>query len=163
MNIDYFNGLSNEQKLRWKQQLKVAAINILQKRIETAEEAMLQAQDAANSEEKSSVGDKYETSRAMGHLDSEMNAKQLEEAERELAILNSLTVNTLQTKGSTGTVVVCNDYIFFIALGLGTVVIDGLTVILLSPQAPVATLLNGKKAGDSFVFNTNTVEIMDVF
>jgi hypothetical protein len=163
LNIDYFNGLSNEQKLRWKQQLKVAAINILQKRIETAEEAMLQAQDAANSEEKSSVGDKYETSRAMGHLDSEMNAKQLEEAERELAILNSLTVNTLQTKGSTGTVVVCNDYIFFIALGLGTVVIDGLTVILLSPQAPVATLLNGKKAGDSFVFNTNTVEIMDVF
>jgi len=162
-NIQYFNGLSSEQKLRWKKQLKTACIDILQQRIETAEEAMMQAQDAANNEEKSSVGDKYETSRAMGHLDSEMNAKQLEEANRELAILNSLSVNNLHTTVTNGTVVICNDYIFFIALGLGTTVIDGRSIILLSPQAPVATLLNGKKASDSFFFNTKGVEIVDVF
>jgi hypothetical protein len=38
---------------------------------------MESAQQSANSEEKSSAGDKYETSRAMGHLEKDMHARQL--------------------------------------------------------------------------------------
>jgi hypothetical protein len=39
---------------------------VLTQRINTAQAAMDRAQEAANSEEKSSSGDKYETGRAMG-------------------------------------------------------------------------------------------------
>ena len=50
---------------------------LLVQRITVSETAMKNAQESANSEDKSSAGDKYETSRAMGHLDRDMNAKQL--------------------------------------------------------------------------------------
>ena len=40
-------------------------------RIRVAQEAIQQAQQAANMEEKSTAGDKYETGRAMAHLEKE--------------------------------------------------------------------------------------------
>src|SRR3954463_6535110 len=106
---------TNQQKLQWKQQLKDSCTKILQQRIKTAEDAMKQAQDAANSEDKSSAGDKYETSRAMGQLDRDMYAKQLEEAKRELASLEEFPITTVHDKVTLGTVVICKDYLFFIA------------------------------------------------
>ena len=50
------------------------------KRIATAQNAMDEAQRAANEETKSSAGDKFETGRAMMHLEKQKNAFQLGEA-----------------------------------------------------------------------------------
>src|SRR6185436_8562980 len=124
---------------------------------------MKQAQDAGNSEGKSSAGDKYETSRAMGQLDRDMNAKQLEEAKRELAYIHALAVDEIQDSVAIGSVVICKDFLFFISLGLGSAKIDGQNIVLLSPQAPVATQMNGKKPVETFIFNGKTIAIVDVF
>ena len=77
-------------KLALKKEILFRCISLVEKRIEAAIHAMHQAQEAANSEGKSSAGDKYETSRAMGQLDRDMNAKQVAEAQRDLAFLNGL-------------------------------------------------------------------------
>jgi transcription elongation GreA/GreB family factor len=135
----------------------------LNDRIKTAEEAMLEAQEAAKGEEKSSAGDKYETSRAMAHLNSEMNARQLQEAKRELAELILLNTAAMYNQVTGGAVVVCKEQTYFIALGLGPSVINGQKITFLSPQAPIAVLLYHKKPGDSVVFNSKPVEIVEVF
>ncbi|MDB5283438.1 MAG: hypothetical protein JWO06_2513 [Bacteroidota bacterium] len=155
--------LSPEQKLEWKQQLKAACISLLERRIETIEAAISEARESANGEDKSSAGDKYETSRAMGHLSQEMHGNQLEEAKRDLVTVNSLNAETLFDKVGNGTVVVCEAFVFFIALGLGSVVVNGRKTTLLSPQAPIAVLLHHKKATESFVFNGKAMLILDVF
>ena len=49
--------------------------NYLDQRMQTSLDAMNAAQESANGESKSSAGDKYETSRAMGHLDRDMHAR----------------------------------------------------------------------------------------
>ncbi len=155
--------LTNEQKLAFKQQLKDACITVLEDRIKTAEEAMQAAQEAANSDEKSSAGDKYETTRAMAHIEKEMNARQLQQARSEMDALFTLNVDVLCTQVTTGAVVVGKEQVYFIALGLGRTTINGQKITLLSPQSPLAGLLHLKKAGDTFVFNGKEEEIVEVF
>ena len=151
------------EKLAWKQALKQACLNIIFERIAHIGQAMLEARESANSEEKSSAGDKYETSRAMGHLAQEMQSKQLEDAKQELELINRLTVDRLNAEAITGSVVICNDFIFYISLGLGHAQMDEQKVMLLSPKAPIANLLFQKKAGESFKFNSKQIQILDVF
>ena len=155
--------VNDAQKLAWKHALKEACLNLLHTRIANIEQAMLEARESANSEEKSSAGDKYETSRAMGHLAQEMQSKQLEDAKQELDLINRLNTTTLYTSAATGAVVICNNFIFYLSLGLGTTEFDGHKITLLSPKAPIANLLNKKSKGESFIFNQKPIEILDVF
>ena len=150
-------------KLVFKQALKQACLEIVNNRIANIEQAMLEARESANSEEKSSAGDKYETSRAMGHLAQEMQSKQLEDARQELELVNRLNAENLSSVVSTGSVVICKDYVFYISLGLGHTEINGQKIMLLSPKAPIANSLFQKRVGEAFTFNAKTVEILDVF
>ena len=155
--------LTPQQKLDFKQQLKDACITVMHERIKNIEQAIADAQEAAAGEEKSSAGDKYETQRAMAHLNSEMNTRQLNSARVELEALLPLNTGTLHTQVTTGAVVVCKQQVYFVALGLGRTVINGEKITLLSPQSPLAVLLHGNKPGHTFVINEAAEEIVEVF
>jgi hypothetical protein len=114
---------------------------------------MNSAQESANSESKSSAGDKYETSRAMNHLQKDMYASQLAANRLELAALLSINCGSIATSIGNGCYVQTKKAGFFIAAGLGKITIDGITVYLLSPNAPLSQILFTKKTGDSFLFN----------
>ena len=150
-------------KLALKQRLKQWGLDLIGQRIANSNDAMTQAQEAANSEEKSSAGDKYETGRAMGHLQKDMHARQLAEALKEQAALHAIPVEPLCREGRAGALLAAEGIAFFISAGLGKQIVDGQTVVFLSPQAPLAALLVGKKAGDQIPFNKTMVTIRDVF
>ena len=155
--------ITDQERLVLKQRLKQWALDHIGQRIATANEAMTQAQEAANNEEKSSAGDKYETGRAMGHLQKEMHARQLAESMKELATLHAVPVEPLCREGRPGALLQADGIAFFISAGLGKRVIDGHTVVFLSPQAPLAAQLQGKKSGDQIAFNKSLVTIREVF
>lgn len=154
---------NDQEKLAFKQEIADACRQMLMQRIETASVAMQQAQESANSEEKSSAGDKHETSRAMSQIETEMNARQLMQARRELEALNSLNISTLYKKVSPGAVVLTAENIFFIATGLGMVKVNGQEVIAVSPAAPLAGELLKKKIGDQVNFKGKRTAIKQVF
>ncbi len=155
--------MSIEEKLRYKKELYQHCIEIIQQRINAALQAMQNAQDAANSEEKSSAGDKYETGRAISHLEKDMYARQLAANKNELAALLAVDNNTVHASVTTGSIVCCHNFNFFIAAGLGKILFKNETVYLLSPNAPVAKSLLNRVAGNSFSFNNNAVIINEVF
>lgn len=155
--------LSKDQKLPFKALLKKACITLLEERIASAKKAMDDAQESANADEKSSAGDKYETSRAMGQLSRDMNAKQMAEAQKELAVVQTLDVSKISVTATIGSVIVTKDLIFFISLGLGEVVTDEGKVMLLSAKAPLALALHDKKAGDTVKINDRSIPILDIF
>lgn len=130
--------------------------------MQTAEAAMHAAQEAANGEEKSSAGDKYETSRAMGHLDRDMNARQLVKAREEMAVLNKIDTTVVHRQAALGSLVQCSEQWYFVAIGLGSVDFEGRQVVVVSAVAPLARLLLGKKKADTFVFNQKTFVISEV-
>lgn len=155
--------MTRAEKISFKHALKQAGLAIIEQRIAAARSLMDDAQQAANGEEKSSAGDKYETSRAMGHLQKDMHARQLAEQAKELAALHAVNVDLLYDTMATGAVIECEKTIFFVAAGLGKQTIGDKTVFFLSPQAPLAQQLQHKKAGDHFVFNTLRTIIVDLY
>jgi hypothetical protein len=151
------------EKIAFKNRLKLTGEQIIQDRIAAAKTIIDNAQQAANNEEKSSAGDKYETARAMSHLEKEMHSKQLAQQLKELSLLRVVNVDVVNNSVNTGACIECRNMMFFIAAGLGKQIVDKKTVFFLSPHAPLARLLQNKQAGDKFVFNGVETEILDVF
>jgi hypothetical protein len=155
--------MTDTEKIAFKNRLRRWALDHIGQRINTARAAIDQAQEAANSEEKSSAGDKYETGRAMSHLQQEMHSRQLTEYLKELATLHSVNIEQLYTAGRPGAFLRGEGLGFFIAAGLGKHNIDGETIFFLSPHAPLARLLQNKLAGDRITSGTINTTIKEVF
>lgn len=151
------------EKLAYKKRLHQHCVEIIKARIAAIAEAMSSAQVAANSEEKSSAGDKYETSRAMSHLEKDMQARQLAANQNELAALLAIDCNKLHTSVAAGSIVCLPDFNFFIAAGLGKITFESAIVYLISPNAPVAKSLLNKLAGNKIMFINNELFITDIF
>lgn len=149
--------------IAFKSSLKQAGQQLIAERIAMAKSATDSAQEAANSEGKSSAGDKYETGRAMGHLEKNMYARQQAENIKELARLQEVNTDVIYTTAQSGAFIRCREQSFFIAAGLGKQRIGDQTVFFLSPYTPLAQLLLHKKAGDSFLFNKMEIVILEMY
>ena len=135
-----------------KRELYNHCFTMLQSRIASAREAMEQAQEAANSEDKSSAGDKYETSRAMGHIDKEMHARRLAQALEEMSFLEKINIDKPYSKITSGALVKTDKANFFIAISSGQIMAQGEKYIAISPSAPIAAAMMGKQSQDTFAF-----------
>ena len=155
--------MTKAEKISFKQKLKQAGLAVIEQRMAAAQQLMQEAQESANQEGKSSAGDKYETARAMGHLQKDMYARQFTEQAKERAALQAVNVDSLFELVTTGAYVQSEKTAFFIAAGLGKQEIDGQTIFFLSPQAPLALLMQHKKAGDHFVFNNTHTIIVELY
>lgn len=151
------------EKINYKIALQKKCIAILKDRIHSIRSAMQEAQAAANNEEKSSAGDKYETSRAMNHLEKDMQASRLSATLKELESLMLVDCNTICDKIQKGSFVQCDKASYFIAAGLGKTLFEDKMVFLVSPNAPIALKLCGKYAGDTCEFNNGQLMIKEVY
>src|SRR5690349_15444428 len=144
MGDDYFVTLllmtTASEKIQFKNSLRQWGLALIEQRMATAREAADSAQQAANQEEKSSAGDKYETGRAMGHLQKDMYARQLAAHQKDLAALKAVNTDILYAKPAAGALVNCGHCSFFIAAGLGKQLIAGQTIFFISPYAPLARI-----------------------
>jgi transcription elongation GreA/GreB family factor len=155
--------MTNQEKISFKTKLKSLGLRLLTQRIATAQAAMDRAQEAANSEEKSSSGDKYETGRAMGQLEKEMYGRQLAEYAKEVKALQSVATDLVCNQGSPGAFIRGAGISFFVCTGLGKQEVEGLTVIFVSPAAPLARAVQGKKVGDVVMFNGTQIVIEEIY
>ncbi|HEY9259193.1 hypothetical protein [Chitinophaga sp.] len=155
--------MTSQERIAFKTGLKQAGKLLIAERIAMAKSAIDNAQEAANSEGKSSAGDKYETGRAMGHLEKNMYARQQAENIKELARLQEVNTDAIYTTAQSGAFVRCAEQAFFIGAGLGKQLIDGQPVFFLSPYTPLAKLLLDKKTGDSFLFNKKETVILEIY
>jgi hypothetical protein len=142
--------------------LKERCIAIIQERMDGLNMAMKSAQDAANQETKSSSGDKYETARAMNQLEKDMYARQLIENKRELSVIMETDCNAISSGISSGSFIKCGTANFFILAGLGKINYEGDAIYVISPNAPLAKSMLGKRIGDTFLFNKQTLEIEEI-
>lgn len=153
---------TREEKIAYKIKLKQFCEELLAHRITTAREAMANAQAAANAEGKSSAGDKYETARAMNHLEKDMHARQLLAHTEQLSELLGINVNIINTTAIAGSFIQCANVNIFIVAGLAKQTVDDRDIIFISPKSPLAQKLAGNKIGDEFEFNGIT-GIVDIF
>ncbi|WP_126973940.1 GreA/GreB family elongation factor [Gynurincola endophyticus] len=150
-----------QEKISYKLLLKQHCEQIILERIAVTQRAMNDAQAAANEESKSSVGDKYETARAMSQLEKDMHARQLAAHQQDLQAIRAINVQTIYFLPVAGAFVKASTVSFFIGAGLGKQTVNEEDIIFLSPVSPLAKQLMQKKTGDEFEFKgkNNILEI----
>jgi transcription elongation GreA/GreB family factor len=145
-----------------KSQLLEKIKSIIEKRMDTSWQAMEAAKNSANEEGKSSAGDKYETARAMGQLDREMNGRMYEQARQERLLLDKIDPQTVFSKVAFGALVETSMGVFFVTIGVGIVEFEGKNVMAISPQSPIGQVIVGKMIGDSFDFRGKMQKIISI-
>ena len=117
---------------------------------------------AANNETKSSMGDKYETSREM--VQQEINNLQVQLNEN-LKALNSLKlINTNQHSViGLGSLVETEKGFFYIAVSLGEIRFQEKKIFVISIESPLAKAMHGKSKGDEFILNNLKQSIINLW
>jgi len=145
-----------------KQDLYARCQQYVQQRIDTARQAMESAQESANSESKSSAGDKYETGRAMAQLERDRHAQLLAEARKMEQELTRLNVDRDYDIVQPGSLVSTNRGTFFISISAGKLTLDATDYFAVSPASPVAVALSGHRAGEVVTFNKLPYQVLSV-
>ena len=117
---------------------------------------------ASNNDTKSSMGDKYETSREM--LQQEINNLQilLNEFLKAQHILKNIQLISHKTVGL-GSCVETEKGKFFIAVSLGEISLNQEKIFVISTESPLAKAMNGKKEGDIFLMNNLSQTIKNIY
>ena len=117
---------------------------------------------ASNNDTKSSMGDKYETSREM--LQQEINNLQIQLNEhlKSQQILKNINPNPHKIV-TLGSLVETEKGMFFIAISLGELSFSQEKIFVISAESPLAKAMNGKKTGESFVVNNLTQIIKNIY
>lgn len=149
--------------LDFKTSLHQACIQRVQQAIALALKAMEDAQNAANQETKSSVGDKYETGRAMMQLEKEKYAQQLVQAQDLHQQLERLNPQQTSTPIQLGSLIRSNEGLYYLSVSLGKLMHEGRTVFVLSAASPLGQVLLGKKAGEKIVFQGRNINILELW
>ena len=132
-------------------------------RLNTTSDAMETARQAADQESKSSVGDKYETGRAMMQLEMEKLNHQMQEVLKLKKVLHQINVEETNSKIDLGSVVKTSIGNFFIAFSAGKMEVGDTVYFTISLASPIGQVLYQHKAHDKIVFNGKEVKILQVF
>jgi hypothetical protein len=136
--------------------------NKLQIKLKDLNSMINDAVSSRDSDTKSSVGDKHETSRAKIQIEIDQLCKQLKLTEDQF-----LSIKSINLRGNTdvidrGSLVRTNIGYFFLSVGYGKLVVNNIDFFILSLASPLGQLLRGKKTGDQLIFRGISYIIEDI-
>lgn len=144
-------------KSRWIQEITLRT----EARLKEILAAMDLANDSLVNDTKSSMGDKYETSREMAQQELTRLQQQLKQVENDLTILQLLPAESTNIV-ALGSLVVTNQFNYLISISIGQVKFEDEVLMVISKESPIGKLLLGKSRGDKIVFNGNEIIIKDL-
>jgi len=147
---------------RLKPSIHTLCSTTLNARIAAAEASIADTQRSSQSDTKSSAGDKHETGRAMAQLEIEKQQVSLGNLLAMREVLARLDPNVPQERVREGALVRTDRGLFYIAVGLGRVVVAGHEVMVMSPQAPLAEALQRTPIGGTARFNGVAHVVLEV-
>ena len=144
-----------------KDKIKSEIFRLISERIQTSQRAIDSAIESKNNESKSSVGDKYETGRAMMQLEEEKYKRQLHQNYELLELFNKISFRNRSERVSLGSLVELSERFFFIGVGLGKIVVDDAVIYAISSPSPLGQELLHKSIGDVILLRGNEYTIKD--
>jgi hypothetical protein len=119
-------------------------------------------QASANSETKSSAGDKHETGRAMAQLEIEQCQKSLLEIENLLLQLKRIDPKVMCQLVTPGALVETDLGVYFVSVGLGVRKISEKLIFCIGQQAPIYQQMKSLKEREEFVFQGKRQKIKHI-
>ena len=137
-------------------------IKFVDARINNSLSAIKSAQESANTEMKSSAGDKHETGRSMAQLETEKNAIQLAEANKLKHVIGLINPEEKHDKVELGALVITNLGQYFISVSVGKITLGKTIYFGVSAVSPIGQAFLNHKKGDEIVFNGRKFILKDV-
>jgi transcription elongation GreA/GreB family factor len=137
-------------------------MTIIEKRIESAKQAIASAKESRDNETKSSVGDKYETGRAMMQMELEKNRVQLNKALKMKNEMEQINLQKKYDKVEFGSLVITSNGNYFISIGIGKIEIKNNVCFSISLASPIGKVLQNKKVNDRFKFMGKEISILKI-
>jgi transcription elongation GreA/GreB family factor len=132
---------------------------LIESKLADQQRALQDLIDSAANETKSTAGDKYETGRAMLHIEQDNIRRQMAEVKAQKAVLDTMDPQVHRERIGLGSLVKTNAGYYFLSIATSKVVLEGHTVIALSPQSPLGVKLTGAAPGDKVVMNGKEIVI----
>jgi transcription elongation GreA/GreB family factor len=145
-----------------KQQLYDLCVLYVKTRIQEAELAITDTQEAVANETKSSAGDKYETSREMMQQDINRDTARLYEARKLKAALDTINPNLKSAIVQPGSLVRTSVGNYYLAISAGKLHAGQEIFQVVSAATPIGLKMVGLSAGDSFELNGKTYLIQEI-
>lgn len=134
----------------------------LDKKIADVNNAILSSKESRDSDTKSSVGDKHETSRAMMQIELDQSEGQLINLLRLKNEINQINLKQDFKKVTTGSLVTTNEGVYFISIGIGKIEVTNKDYYAISLASPIGLLLKDKTTGEKIQFQGRITEIINV-
>jgi transcription elongation GreA/GreB family factor len=134
----------------------------LNQRIQALRHALNELDADAQSDAKSTAGDKHETARAMRQIEQARLGRQLHEATAMARSLEALASPPPSRGIGPGSLVRTDRGWFYVSVALGSLTIEGLIVIALSLQSPLGAMLSRQSPGATFTFNGTAYTVLEV-
>ena len=135
---------------------------IIRNKVSAIQKEIKLSQEASNSDNRSSMGDKYETGKAMAHLEKEKMTGRLSETIMSLKVLNEINYQKQHEVAQLGSLVETTSGLFLIGASLGQLKINQINVFCISAVSPLGKTLIGKRSNDNYSINGNDFTIKTV-
>jgi len=145
-----------------KEQLYLQCVEYLRTKEAEIKTAINEAQEAANSDTKSSAGDKFETGRESMQQEIDLNLTRMGELNKQKQALENIIPVQKGSIVMPGSVVHTNNGNYYIAISAKQLKADGATYFAISISSPIGEKMAGKTAGESFEMNGKNYMIESV-
>jgi hypothetical protein len=136
-------------------------VEIQQRTVQQAKNAMLEAQATAN-DQPGTMGDKYESFREQMQIDRDMYAKRYDEGMRIMETLQKIDPTKKCLLPSLGALVRTDVSAFFISASIGPVETEYGKWLAISMQSPIFNAMAWKKPGEHFEFRDKKYIILEI-
>lgn len=145
-----------------KQLIHEQCLELLKRKIDDLSQNIVDMTESMMAEAKSTMGDKYETSRAMIQSEIERIGLQRSEAVRQLQNVQILDPKKTNALASRGALVSTGQAYYYLSAPIGKIEVGGQAVFVISPQSPIGQLMLDKPKGEKIQFNGKTITIKEV-
>ncbi|MCZ4409843.1 GreA/GreB family elongation factor [Cryomorphaceae bacterium 1068] len=118
-------------------------------------------EESRNSESKSTAGDKHAVGRAMAQTELDNLSKRLIELKEQANSLKHLP-SEKSAFVQTGSLVETTSGVYFMAMGMGKVELDGKIYFVISPASPIGQAMLGKRRDESVEFRGQEITLISI-
>lgn len=138
-------------------------LDLITSKINWIESDIISSISSRDSDTKSSVGDKHETSRAKIQVEVDRLNRQLNNLKQQKNILSNIKWDKNFNKADIGALVETNKGTYFISIAAGKIQIENNDYYLISLASPIGQLLCGKPINHNFKFKNSLYTIINIY
>jgi transcription elongation GreA/GreB family factor len=145
-----------------KQKIYNHYLQVIQNKIVQLQIILDDLKESGANETKSTAGDKHETALAMLQIEQANIRGQLKKVQEQLEVLQKINPVIVPANIVTGSLINTNKGYIFLSIAGGKALIEGNSVMAISPQSPLGQQLLKANKGQAITVNTITYSIESI-